>query len=125
MSVKRDSISIIVPTLNEAENLPLLFRRIDKALTKAAIPYEIIVVDDRSSDTTFEVASAAARSYNVTVVTKEGKRGKAFSLLQGFALAQYQIVCMIDADLQYPPEAIVLMWSSLSALMKKRLPCED
>jgi glycosyltransferase involved in cell wall biosynthesis len=113
MSVKRDSISIIVPTLNEAENLPLLFRRIDKALTKAAIPYEIIVVDDRSSDTTFEVASAAARSYNVTVVTKEGKRGKAFSLLQGFALAQYQIVCMIDADLQYPPEAIVTMYHDL------------
>jgi glycosyltransferase involved in cell wall biosynthesis len=106
-------ISVIVPTLNEADNLNLLFSRIDKALTSAAIPYEVIIVDDHSTDTTVQIAQQAADFYDVKVMTKHGQPGKAFSLLEGFAAAKYDLLCMIDADLQYPPEAITSMYHKL------------
>ncbi len=54
-TVQQNSISIIIPTLNEAENLPLLFKRIDDSLLAADIPYEIIVIDDHSTDNTARV----------------------------------------------------------------------
>jgi dolichol-phosphate mannosyltransferase len=109
------AISIIVPTLNEADNLPNLFKRINKSLSKSCIPYEIIVVDDRSSDDTVEIAKSYANKYNVRTEIKIGQRGKAFSLIQGFKGAKNSLVCMIDADLQYPPEAIAHMYKLLKS----------
>jgi dolichol-phosphate mannosyltransferase len=106
-------ISVIVPTLNEADNLTLLFARIDKSLSQVNIDYEIVVIDDHSTDGTVEVAKQADPKYNVRVYLKQGTPGKAFSLLEGFSVATYELVCMIDADLQYPPEAIPLMYHKL------------
>jgi glycosyltransferase involved in cell wall biosynthesis len=103
------AISIIIPTLNEAGNLPILFKRIDSSLNKANITYEIIVIDDNSTDNTFGVSKALSNKYDVKTFTKKGEMGKAYSLLEGFALASNDIVCMIDADLQYPPEEIANM----------------
>lgn len=109
-----DQISIVVPTLNEAQNIPLLFERIDKSLRQEGITYEIIIIDDRSSDGTAELAEKLASQFPVRVSTKRGSRGKAYSLLEGFDKARYQLICMIDADLQYPPEAIVPMYKLLT-----------
>jgi dolichol-phosphate mannosyltransferase len=106
-------LSVIVPTLNEVESMPLLFYRIHKALSSARIPYEIVVVDDRSNDGTAEFVRDADSKYNARLITKKGKRGKSFSLLEGFEAAQYELICMIDGDLQYPPEAIKLMYHKL------------
>jgi glycosyltransferase involved in cell wall biosynthesis len=106
-------LSIIVPVLNEAGNLPLLFERIDLSLTSASIPYEIIVVDDHSSDNTVNVAKNADPKYNVVLLEKQGEAGKSFSLLEGFSAASFSLVCMIDGDLQYPPEAIPAMYQQL------------
>lgn len=106
-------ISIVIPTLNEADNLDPLFKRINESLTSAEIPYEIIVIDDHSTDSTAQIAKSAPAEYNVQFHTKEGTPGKAHSLMEGFAIAQYELVCMIDGDLQYPPEAIKLMYHKL------------
>jgi glycosyltransferase involved in cell wall biosynthesis len=107
------SLSIIVPTLNEADNLPTLFSRIARAVQKLGITYEIIVVDDYSEDATLAIAMQAARDYPIGTFLKQGKPGKAYSLLEGFNHAKYEVVCMIDADLQYPPEAIGAMYKQL------------
>jgi glycosyltransferase involved in cell wall biosynthesis len=103
-------LSIIIPTLNEEDNLPILFQRIDSCLNKANINYEIILVDDHSNDSTLTVSKNFESVYDVKTFTKRGKVGKAYSLLEGFALASSNIVCMIDGDLQYPPEEIVNMY---------------
>ena len=100
------AVSVIVPTLNEAENIPQLLARLHKSMQRQQTVYEVLIVDDNSSDGTADVARALAGEYPVRVFTKNGNQGKAHSLLQGFELARYEIVCMIDADLQYPPEAI-------------------
>jgi glycosyltransferase involved in cell wall biosynthesis len=113
MTAKQEPISIIVPTLNEAENVALLFKRIDATLTPRKIPYELIIIDDHSTDGTLEILRAAARSKHVRLFIKQGKPGKAYSLLEGFAHARFNIICMIDADLQYPPEAIAGMYADL------------
>jgi glycosyltransferase involved in cell wall biosynthesis len=107
---RQKAISIIVPTLNEEENVKPLTRRISQAFQKSGISYEIIFIDDNSVDNTVRSIKQLAHDYPVTVYSKDGERGKAFSLLEGFKKASYDIICMIDADLQYPPEAIVPMF---------------
>lgn len=103
---KINKLDIIIPARNEAENLPLLISRIHQVLTGAKISYRIIVVDDRSTDETAKKVQKLGRQYPVILHRKVGKPGKAFSILEGVKLAKTAYVCMIDADLQYPPEAI-------------------
>lgn len=104
-------LSIVVPTLNEAENIHMLVKRIDESLVGAGISYEIIFVDDKSKDDTLKKIEELQSQYPISYATKSGPQGKAFSLLQGFRMAQYDVICMIDADLQYPPEAIAPMYT--------------
>lgn len=108
-------ISIIVPTLNEEENISRLTKRIDAALHGRVLAYEIIFIDDHSSDRTGDLIKSLENDYPVFCYLKTGKRGKAHSLLEGFAYAQYDLVAMIDADMQYPPEALSLMIEKLQS----------
>lgn len=100
------AVSIIVPVLNEEENVILLAKNIDTAIKKIKYLYEIIFIDDHSTDNTEAVIQNISQKYPVRYYKKEGKQGKAQSLLEGFSKAKYELICMIDADLQYPPEAI-------------------
>jgi cellulose synthase/poly-beta-1,6-N-acetylglucosamine synthase-like glycosyltransferase len=103
----RDSaagVSVVVPTLNEQDNVQQLVARLAAALKGQ--PYEIIFIDDHSSDATYERIAALTGDYPIRVRLKEGTPGKAYSLVQGFKLARYDLLAMIDADLQYPPEAL-------------------
>lgn len=102
-------LSILIPTLNEEGNLSALFYRIDTSLRAYDIPYEVIVIDDHSTDATVATASSLAAWYPVRVAMKQGERGKAQSLLEGFHYATFNTVAMIDADLQYSPEALPAM----------------
>ncbi len=103
---KQQSISIIVPTLNEAGNIPHLIQRIHDALANSGTCYEVIIIDDHSSDGTVASAQKFAAFYPVRVYLKQGLRGKAYSLLEGFEHAKYDCIGILDADLQYPPEAL-------------------
>lgn len=102
-------ISVIIPTLNEGENIGHLIERINASLFYHNIEYEIIVVDDNSADTTRAIVKHFSQRFPVELKLKKGKPGKAQSLLEGFSYAKYEIICMIDADLQYPPEVIPQM----------------
>lgn len=107
-------VSIIIPVLNEVDNIQPLVRRITKSLGKSAYNYELIFVDDHSIDGTAEtVARMQKKSDKISFYEKRGQRGKAFSIIEGVTYAKYDTVCMIDADLQYPPEAIVPMLDQL------------
>lgn len=109
MSLKK-AVSIVVPTLNESDNIAVLVNRIDLAFENTDIKYEIVFVDDRSSDGTQTSIKKLQKKYPISLLIKDGPRGKAYSLLQGFKHAKYETICMIDADLQYPPEAIIPMY---------------
>ncbi len=99
-------VSIIIPAHNEEKTIAPLIERIFKVEPKA----EIIVVDDNSTDNTANIVAKLQRKYkSLRLLKKEGPKGKTTSLLQGFSAAKGKILVMIDADLQYPPEAIPKM----------------
>ncbi len=99
-------VSIIIPTRNEEKNIVPLLERIHNALFDKKIPYEVIFIDDHSTDKTFEKINSIKNLYPIKVYLKKGQRGKAQSILEGVSYAKYDLLCMIDADLQYSPEAI-------------------
>ncbi len=98
-------ISIIVPTLNEAENLPLLVPRIAAALSGRA--FEILVIDDSSQDRTPEVCAALSRRYPLRLIVRKPENGLSGAVLQGLREAAGEHLVVMDADLQHPPERII------------------
>lgn len=83
------TVSVVIPTLNEAENLPYVFPRLPTGL------HEVIVVDGRSTDET--VAVARGLRPDVRIVMQAG-RGKGNALAAGFAAATGEIIVTLDAD---------------------------
>lgn len=112
MTLQR-KVSIVVPTWNEVGNVTELVERIDRAMALGKITYELIFVDDHSTDGTRARLRELSAEYPLVVYLKKGERGKAQSLLQGFQYASYPTIAMIDADLQYPPEAIPAMFAEM------------
>lgn len=108
-------ISIIVPTYNEQENIKKLLLLIHNAFNKNAQDYEIIVIDDHSTDNTWHILRQEEANFPLRIFQKQGKRGKSYSLLEGFEKASGNILAMIDADLQYLPSAIPQMARALDA----------
>jgi glycosyltransferase XagB len=106
-------LSVIIPTLNESANIPALIERLTKALAHLDA-YEVIFIDDHSSDGTFATIHEYTALYPIRVYYKTGQIGKAQSLIEGFRHARYDTIAMIDGDLQYPPEAIPEMYRELS-----------
>ncbi|MDQ3098511.1 MAG: glycosyltransferase [bacterium] len=106
--MKKHAVSIIVPTWNEESNVVALIERIDAAMKKDSTVYEIVFVDDRSTDDTQKKIRSMLSQYPIRLLVKPEtiERGKAQSLMLGFAESDYELLAMIDADLQYPPEAL-------------------
>lgn len=107
--MKPKKLDIIIPVKNEARNLSLLVRRINRAMVSSKISYSIIFIDDHSTDKTVEVLNVLKEVYPIQIYHKMGKLGKAYSILGGARYAKTDYCVMIDADLQYPPEAIPKM----------------
>ena len=95
-------VSIVSPTYNESENIRLLIERISQVMSDRE--YEIIIVDDNSGDGTEAIAKQLAEKYPVKVLVRNGKLGLASAILTGFEYATGNIIGVIDADLQHPPE---------------------
>ena len=103
-----NKISVIIPVWNEEGNIETLIERINAALAPR-MTYEIVAIDDHSSDGTIAALQRLRRKYPIIIRTKRGERGKAQSIIEGINYAHYPLIAMIDADLQYPPEAITDM----------------
>ena len=99
-----DSFSIILPTLNEGENILPMMETLDKLYPKAAI----IVVDDHSKDGTADIALEYGRQRaRVQVVQRDpSDRGLTASIMDGIMHAETKYFVVMDADFQHPPESI-------------------
>lgn len=100
------NVSVIIPALNEAENLPFVLPRIPQGM------YEVILVDGNSTDRTVEVARELLPA--VRVVYQEG-RGKGAALRSGFAAATGDVIVMLDADGSTDPSEIPAFIGALLA----------
>ena len=103
-SASNPELSLIVPTYNERENIVPLMERIHKSLS--AYSYELIIVDDNSPDGTSELAKSLSSKYPVSVIVRTTERGLASAVVSGFNQARGEVLGVIDADLQHPPEFI-------------------
>ena len=107
-------ISVVIPLLNEAESLPELYERIVAHTAEVGLSYEIIFVDDGSSDDSWQVIERlAAQDAAVHAIKFRRNYGKSPALQCGFAKACGRVVITMDADLQDAPEEIGGMYNMI------------
>jgi dolichol-phosphate mannosyltransferase len=109
--------SVILPTYNERENLPIIYYLLDKTFTEANLQYEIVIVDDSSPDNTLEVAQALQQSYgkdHVSIVSRQGKLGLGTAYSAGLKVAKGQRIILMDADLSHHPKFIPQMVEAMT-----------
>jgi len=106
-SNEQPEISVVIPAYNEEENLPLLVPEIRHALDPLSRPYELIIVDDGSTDSTAEVlAQLAAADARLRPIYFDGNFGQSSAFDAGIRAARGSAVVLIDADLQNDPADI-------------------
>lgn len=101
-------ISVVIPVFNEEENLQELGQRLIHTLTNMGRPYEIIFVDDGSTDGSWQLLTDLNRQYpqNVRALQFHRNFGQHQAIFAGFQAARGQVMVTLDADLQNPPEEI-------------------
>ena len=100
-------LSVVVPAFNEAESLPELAEWIVKVCASSSLDYELIVIDDGSTDDTWEVLKLlTALNGRVRAIRFRRNYGKAAALQTGFEISAGEVVITMDADLQDSPDEI-------------------
>jgi len=100
-------LSLVIPCYNEQENVPTLLERVGTSLEKIGKPFEVIIIDDGSTDSTPALLAEAMKKYpwlRVIRMARNGGQSAAFEA--GFDAARGEIIATIDADLQNDPEEI-------------------
>jgi dolichol-phosphate mannosyltransferase len=108
--------SLVIPTFNESQNLQELVEILSELLDRI-VPeeYELIVVDDDSPDRTWELACELIPIYpQLRVMRRETERGLSTAVIRGWQAARGEILGVIDADLQHPPEILLQLWGEMT-----------
>ena len=107
---KRLDISVVVPLFNEEESLPELVAWIDRVAHENSLSYEVIMVNDGSTDGSWEVVKELSAKYPaVKGISFMRNYGKSAALYSGFEMASGEVVFTMDADLQDSPDEIPAM----------------
>jgi dolichol-phosphate mannosyltransferase len=109
-------LSLVLPTYNESKNIPkivnLLSQTLDQAIPNA---YELIVVDDNSPDRTWEIAAELMPEYpQLRVMRRTEERGLSTAVIRGWQAARGEVLGVIDADLQHPPDLLLKLWGEIA-----------
>jgi undecaprenyl-phosphate 4-deoxy-4-formamido-L-arabinose transferase len=101
-------LSVVIPVYNEEGNLETLFERLTQTLDRLGKPFEIIFVNDGSSDRSLEMLASffKQRPEQVRVIDFNGNYGQHMALMAGFERVRGEVIVSLDADLQNPPEEI-------------------
>ncbi len=100
-------LSVVVPIYNEADNLPVLYERVCRALEKAAVSFELVFVNDGSSDSSPSLLQHFARSdHRVLAIDLARNFGHQVAISAGLDHSSGRAVVVMDADLQDPPELL-------------------
>src|SRR5579872_2375407 len=100
-------ISIVIPVLNEDESLPELTAWIERVASENGLSYEVIFVDDGSTDRSWDVITELRhRNPNVKGIKFQRNYGKSAALNEGFRTAKGDVVITMDADMQDSPDEI-------------------
>jgi len=109
------NLSIVVPLYNEEESLPELVAWIERVVHENGYSYELILVDDGSADSSWEVIEQlAAKNSSVHGIRFQRNYGKSAALFCGFNAAQGSVIITMDADLQDSPDEIPVLYSMIA-----------
>lgn len=103
-------LSVIIPTYEESGNIRPLVERIDRALR--GITHEIVFVDDSHDSTPDVIREVTGGREDIVLFHRENERGLATAVLMGFGKARGRYLCVMDADLQHPPEVLRPMYAA-------------
>jgi dolichol-phosphate mannosyltransferase len=107
-------LAVVIPTLNERENVPILVQRLNAALI--GIGWEAIFVDDDSADGTADVVRALAqRQGNIRCVQRVGRRGLASACIEGILSSAAPYIAVMDGDLQHDESLLPAMLKRIKA----------
>ena len=107
-------LSVIIPTLNERDNVPLIVERLNRVLT--GIAWEVIFVDDDSPDGTADAVRALARGQsNIRCVQRVGRRGLASACIEGMLASSAPYLAVMDGDLQHDEALLPRMFDKIRA----------
>jgi glycosyltransferase involved in cell wall biosynthesis len=100
-------LSLVIPAYNEQENIPTLLQRVGDSLAQLGKPFEVIIIDDGSTDQTPQMLADAMKNLPWLRVLRMVKNaGQSAAFEAGFEAAQGELIATIDADLQNDPEEI-------------------
>lgn len=110
-AAKKDiSLSIVIPLYNEQENIPRLIKELDDFLKNFNKEFEVIIIDDGSSDNSYQMLSELARKRKYLRLLRFGANfGQTAAISAGFHSARGEIIVTMDADLQNNPRDITLL----------------
>lgn len=112
---KLRSLSIFFPSLNDSQVLPYLISRVYNAAAKAADKFEIIIINDGSTDNTGEIVTALRRQYPMLrLINHPRNLGYGMALRSGFRASRYDWVFYTDSDGQYDPYDLILLANKLT-----------
>ncbi|MCO7174817.1 glycosyltransferase [Sporolactobacillus kofuensis] len=115
-------ISVIIPTFNEGNNVQTITNRLSKALQPTGKSFEILFMDD-STDNTPEILDQLSQDASfVRYIHRTNKRGLATAVIDGLKDAEGEILVVMDADLQHPPELIPTMIDKLNEGFQMVIP---
>ncbi|MCK4353042.1 glycosyltransferase family 2 protein [candidate division WOR-3 bacterium] len=100
-------VSVVIPLLNEEENIQQLYTKLEAVLAKLNKPYEIIFIDDGSTDNTFDILKDIHKiNKNAKIIRFRRNFGKALAFSAGFDHSKGDVIITMDGDLQNDPEDI-------------------
>lgn len=101
-----ETISVLIPTYNEAENIEFLLPRLITQLKRISLKFEVLVIDDASFDHTADIAETILGENGRVIRRIADKRSLSLSILDGIREAKNQVFIVMDADGSHPPELI-------------------
>ena len=108
------NISIVIPLFNEEQSLPELCRWIDKVMLKHSYTYELLLIDDGSKDSSWNIIKQISqKNKNISAVKFRRNYGKSAALNVGFSKAKGDVVITMDADLQDSPDEIPELYNKI------------
>lgn len=107
-------LSVVIPAYNEKENVPILYEKLKKVLDSIGEDYEIIFVDDGSTDGTYQrLKQLAEKDSRLKVIRFKRNYGQTAAMSAGFEHAKGDVIITLDADLQNDPEDIPILLEKL------------
>lgn len=108
-------LSVIIPTYNEKENMPLIIPRLSKVLKREKIAFEILVMDDNSPDGTGKEVKKLSRKYpEARCIVRKKDRGLSPSVIEGFEKSGGDVYLVMDADLSHPVEVVPKLYRAIT-----------